>query len=85
MFPILVTRSIMEISGNKLSVVFTARFADGTEKIIRDVRKNIGVIKPCEIGTENEVILLKSECPLYKLNWDKNPIFGNFKKHYPSA
>jgi len=85
MFPILVTRSIMEVSGNKLSVVFTARFIDGTEKMLRDVRKNIGVVKPCEIGEGNEAILLQSECPLYKLNWAQNPIFGNFKKHYPSA
>ena len=83
MFPILVTRSIMEIAGNKLSVVFTARFADGTEKMLRDVRKNIGATRPSEIGIGNEVVLMKDQSPLYGLNWQSNPVFGSFKKDYP--
>jgi len=83
MFPVLVTRSIESLPAGKLSVVFTARFADGTEKMLRDVRKNNGITKPCEIGTGNEAVLTRDECPLYFLNWANNPIFGSFKKDYP--
>lgn len=83
MFPVLVTRSIERIDNNKLSTVFAARFQDGTEKMIRRVSKNTGIIKPCEIGPENVTVLPKSECPLYFRNWSTNPVFGEFKKHYP--
>ena len=84
LFPVLVTRSIMVISGNKLSVVFTARFSDGKEKMLRDIRKHNGVTKPCEIGAENAATLGRDECPLYFLDWTNVPVFGNFKKNYPA-
>ena len=83
MFPVLVTRSIESLPAGKLSVVFTARFSDGTEKMLRDVRKNNGVTKPCEIGAGNEAVLMPTECPLYHMDWSNNPIFGQFKKDYP--
>lgn len=73
----------MEISGNKLSVVFTARFSDGSEKMLRTVQKNRGIMVKSEIGKENEAVLAREDCPLYYKNWENVPVFGDFKKHYP--
>lgn len=84
MFPINITRSISEVNGGKqISTVFCATFADGSQKWLRDVRKNLGLAKPCEMGPENEAHLPKDVCPLYYKDWSDNPIFGSFKTNYP--
>lgn len=67
-FPVLVTRSITRIKGDKLSRTFTATFADGSQKCIRESFKDRGVITEGEIGNEPEV-LDKDYCPLYYRDW----------------
>ena len=82
MFPIVVTRSI-EVIGKNISVVFTARFENGTEKMLRSVRKDNGLTKPCEIGIDNVAVLSVNDCPLYRMDWTSVPVFGDFQKDYP--
>ena len=82
MFPIVVTRSI-EVIGKNVSVVFTARFEGGTEKMLRDVRKDNGTTKPCDVGVDNVAVLSRDDSPLYRLDWTTVPLFGSFKKDYP--
>jgi len=83
MRPVIVTRSTERIAKGKLSTVFTARFSDGSEKMLRMVRKDAGVVLDSEIGANNAQYLPIGESPLYFLDWSLNPIFGDFKKDYP--
>lgn len=82
MFPIIVTRSTMQISKNDLSVVFIARFSDGSEKMLRYVCKITACTKISEIGIEE--VLSNRECTLYYRDWTNTPKFGSFKTDYPN-
>ena len=70
------------LDNKRASTVFTATFADGSTKSLRNVSRPVA-LKPCEIGMDNTAILLKDECPLYYRDWSSVPMFGSFKKHYP--
>lgn len=71
------------LDAKRASTVFTATFADGSTKSLRNVTKAVA-LKPCEIGLENTTILSKDECPLYYRDWSNVPMLGNFKTHYPA-
>lgn len=81
MFPIIVTRSIMKINENNLSVVFIARFSNDSEKMLRQICKITAYTKICEIGTEE--VLSNKECTLYYRDWTKTPTLGSFETDYP--
>lgn len=91
LFPIAITRSIkvLKTRGEKsqVSTVFIANFGDGAApKNLRSVRWVLtDLMKPNEIGAENETFLNPANCPLYRLDWSKNPTFGDFKKNYPQS
>ena len=67
---------------NLVSTSFTARFEDGTYKLLNNTRWEASSLWR-EINAIDEV-LSKDFCPLYHLDWSKNPMLGNFKVNYPS-
>ena len=69
---------------SKLSIVFIARFEDGTEKFLRDVRATLtDLVRVDEIGSDNVKFISRDDCPLYRLDWSDVPVFADFRKHYP--
>jgi hypothetical protein len=68
---VLETRTRVEL----VSRCFTAKFADGTEKVLTThVWQYIGLRKDCETGIENTAYLSAETCPLYRKDWSNKPI-----------
>ena len=73
--PYLITRSMMVIKtrGKKslVSLSFIGKF-DGRERVINSKSWVLtALVKPCEIGPENETLLTRDESPLYFQDWDQ--------------
>lgn len=74
LFPYLITRSILveKTKGAKsfVSVAFIAHFGEGVIKSQTSKRWVLtSLVKPCEVGPENETIMSRDECPLYYQDW----------------
>jgi hypothetical protein len=74
-------------SNNKkelVSTTFTARFADGTEKLL-NLKKwcQKGLTRDCDLN--GKTLLSKDNCALYYRDWSKNPLLGTWGKNYPSS
>ena len=74
--PYLVTRSMMVIKtkGKKslVSLSFIGKFEGYGERVINSKSWVLtSLVKPCEIGAENETLLTRDECPLYYQDWSK--------------
>jgi len=72
--PYLVTRSMMVLKtrGNKslVSLSFIGKFEGYGERVINSKSWVLtSLVKPCEIGPENETLLTRDECPLYFQDW----------------